>query len=176
MITHPTVITKTQLPVCFHCNVLVYTEYISECWSVPVTVRVVPGKSLLHSKLGVLNLKRYWAESESLRSEILRVECPLSVSRIWTRPAYWESSLRSSGWEGFCPWWLLSGLNQNFDVIHSLLLYVQEMFTDDPLGAQILRLMEITVLLSRPVTPETFKLIFKPYFDQSWWEVTYPYS
>lgn len=47
---------------------------------VPETSRVVPGKSLLHSKPLVVNAKRYSAESLSLRSVILRVERPRSVS------------------------------------------------------------------------------------------------
>lgn len=113
---YATVITQTHwsLSTCWvFLNVPCWCIYISLC--LPVTVRVVPGKLLLHSKLGAVNLKWYSAESLSLRSVILRVERPLSVSMTWTRPANWESLLRSSGCEAFCHWPLRSGLNQNLD-------------------------------------------------------------
>lgn len=53
---------------------------------VPVTVRVVPGKTLSQ----IVNLKWYSAESLFLRSVILRVERPAPVSRTWIWP--WEST------------------------------------------------------------------------------------
>lgn len=42
----------------------------------PEMVRVVPGKSLLHSKPLLVKVKRYSAESMSLKSLIVRVESP----------------------------------------------------------------------------------------------------
>lgn len=46
----------------------------------PETVRVVPGKSLVHSKPLLVKVKRYSAESMSLKSVIIRVESPRSGS------------------------------------------------------------------------------------------------
>lgn len=55
-------------------------EKVAAVFPAPETVRVVPGKSLLHLKPLLVKVKRYSAESMSLKSLIISVESPRSGS------------------------------------------------------------------------------------------------